>query len=70
MVKLARTLGRVAWAIDIPSPRAEAYRDTRGPGLEGWKALLVEARAKATTPNTTALSLSPGASGDLREFDA
>jgi integrase/recombinase XerC len=50
VVKLARTLGRVAWAIDIPSPKAEAYRDTRGPGLAGWKALLAEAKAKATTP--------------------
>ena len=50
VVKLARTLGRVAWAIDIPSPRAEAYRDTRGPGLEGWKSLLAAARKRATTP--------------------
>ena len=50
VVKLARTLGRVAWTIDIPSPKAEAYRDTRGPGLSGWKALLAEAKAKATTP--------------------
>jgi integrase/recombinase XerC len=50
VVKLARTLGRVAWAIDIPSPKAEAYRDTRGPGLGGWKILLAEAKAKATTP--------------------
>jgi integrase/recombinase XerC len=50
VVKLARTLGRVAWAIDIPSPRAEAYRDTRGPGLGGWKALLAEARKKTSTP--------------------
>jgi integrase/recombinase XerC len=50
VAKLARTLGRVAWAIDIPSPKAEAYRDTRGPGLGGWKSLLAEARARATTP--------------------
>ena len=50
VVKLARTLGRVTWAIDIPSPRAEAYRDTRGPGLEGWRALLAVAKARATTP--------------------
>ena len=49
VVELARTLGRVAWAIDIPSPRAEAYRDTRGPGLEGWKSLLPAARKRATT---------------------
>jgi integrase/recombinase XerC len=50
VVKLGRTLGRVTWAIDIPSPRAEAYRDTRGPGLEGWKSLLAAARKRATTP--------------------
>ena len=50
LVKLARTLGLVAWAVDVPSPRAEAYRDTRGPGLEGWKALLARAGAGASTP--------------------
>jgi len=50
VVKLARTLGRVTWAIDIRSPRAEAYRDTRGPGLDGWRGMLAAAREKATTP--------------------
>lgn len=50
VVKLARTLGRVAWAIDVPSPRAEAYRDTRGPGLDGWRAMLAAAKGKASTP--------------------
>jgi integrase/recombinase XerC len=50
LVKLARTLGKVTWAIDIPSPTAEAYRDTRGPGLAGWKALLAQAKARASTP--------------------
>src|SRR4051812_5416943 len=50
VVKLARTLGRVAWTIDIGSPRAEAYRDTRGPGLEGWRGMLAAARERATTP--------------------
>lgn len=50
VVKLARTLGRVAWAVDVASPRAEAYRDTRGPGLTGWRAMLAVARARADTP--------------------
>jgi integrase/recombinase XerC len=50
LVKLARTLGQVAWTIDIPSPGAEAYRDTRGPGLAGWKALLARARTTNSTP--------------------
>jgi integrase/recombinase XerC len=50
VVKLARTLGRITWAIDIPSPRAEAYRDTRGPGLAGWKAMLAAVKKQAATP--------------------
>ena len=47
VVKLARTLGWVAWAIDIPSPRAERHRDTRGPGRDGWMAMLAEARGRS-----------------------
>jgi len=50
VVKLARTLGRVAWTIDVGSPRAEAYRDTRGPGLAGWKAMLAAAGERSATP--------------------
>jgi integrase/recombinase XerC len=50
MVKIARTIGRVSWALDIESPKIQSYRDTRGPGLEGWKKLLAEARRLATTP--------------------
>lgn len=41
-VKLARTTGAVAWALDVNSPKAEAYRDTRGPGLDGVRRLLAE----------------------------
>ena len=47
---LARTLGRVTWRIDIDSPKAEAYRDTRGPGLDGWRGMLAAAGKRATTP--------------------
>ena len=50
VVKLARTLGRVTWTIDIGSPKTETYRDTRGPGLAGWKAMLAAAKEQATTP--------------------
>jgi integrase/recombinase XerC len=50
VVKLARTLGQVTWTIDIGSPKAEAYRDTRGPGLEGWRAMLAVAKQRATLP--------------------
>lgn len=50
MVKLARTLGRVSWTIEVQAPKTEALRDTRGPGLDGWRRLLATATAEATTP--------------------
>ena len=50
MVKLARTLGRVAWTLEVEGPKSEAYRDTRGPGLDGWRDLLAEARTRLDTP--------------------
>jgi integrase/recombinase XerC len=46
-VKLARTLGLVTWALDVESPKAEPYRDTRGPGDAGWAKLLAVAEAVA-----------------------
>lgn len=49
-VKLARQLGLVAWALEVEAPRVESYRDTRGPGRDGWRALLDAARARATSP--------------------
>jgi integrase/recombinase XerC len=36
MVKLARQIGRVEWALDVESPKVTKYRDTTGPGLDGW----------------------------------
>ncbi|MBK9169582.1 MAG: tyrosine-type recombinase/integrase [Bryobacterales bacterium] len=44
LVKLARTLGVVAFALDVPNVRAAAYRDTRGPGVDGYQKLLAAAR--------------------------
>jgi integrase/recombinase XerC len=49
-VKLARQLGRLGWSLEVEAPRTEAYRDTTGPGLEGWRRLLAAAIAGATTP--------------------
>jgi integrase/recombinase XerC len=40
LVKLARTLGLVAWVLEVEGVRAEAYRDTRGPGPAGVRKLL------------------------------
>lgn len=40
LVTLARTLGLVSWTLTVPGLPAEAYRDTRGPGLAGVRQLL------------------------------
>lgn len=47
VVKMARTVGRVAWALDVDSPKAEPYRDTAGPGDAGWRLMLARAKADA-----------------------
>jgi integrase/recombinase XerC len=49
VVKMARTVGVVAWALDVESPRAEPYRDTAGPGDAGWRAMLSLAKREAET---------------------
>jgi len=41
LVKLARTLGFVPWALEVSGVKSEAYRDTRGPGPSGFRRLLV-----------------------------
>ena len=40
IVKYARMTGLVTWAIEIPVPRIERSRDTRGPSLETIQAML------------------------------
>ena len=40
LVKLARVIGLVSWALEVPGLAAQAYRDTRGPGLRGVRRLL------------------------------
>jgi integrase/recombinase XerC len=37
MVRLANLLGRISWVIAIQSPKVQKYRDTAGPGREGWE---------------------------------
>jgi integrase/recombinase XerC len=47
LVKLARMLGAVNWALEVPSLPVEPYRDTRGPGRDGFRRLLDAAEADA-----------------------
>lgn len=55
MVRLARTLGRIDWSLEIQSPKSEPYRDTAGPGDEGWRAVLSLAKADASSGDHRAL---------------
>lgn len=47
VVRMARMLGVVSWSIEVSDPKVQKYRDTRGPGLSGWRAMRVTAEAMA-----------------------
>lgn len=40
LVKLARILGVVPWILEVQNTKAQPYRDTRGPGRAGFRAML------------------------------
>jgi integrase/recombinase XerC len=46
LVKLAGTLGIVPWKLEVPSVRTKPYRDTRGPGSNGFRLLRSEAESR------------------------
>ena len=52
LVKLARTLGRIPWTLEVAAPKVEGYRDTRGPGLSGWRRMLAKAEARPDSPGS------------------
>jgi integrase/recombinase XerC len=46
VVKMARLLGVVTWELGVENRKAAPYRDTKGPGRDGWQAMLDHARAR------------------------
>lgn len=40
LVALANTVGQIDWQLSVDGVRAQGYRDTAGPGLEGFRAML------------------------------
>lgn len=46
LVKLARTLGMVPWTLEVEGVDAQPYRDTRGCGVQGVRAILVAASSR------------------------
>jgi integrase/recombinase XerC len=47
MVKFGRMIGRVAWSIDVEGPDVQSYRDTRGPGQDGYMSMWNKLRGTA-----------------------
>jgi integrase/recombinase XerC len=46
-LRFARTIGATTWVPEISGLKAQTYRDTRGPGLDGTRALLGAAAVKS-----------------------
>lgn len=60
MVSMAKTLGLVDWSLEIQNLKAEAYRDTKGPGRKGFLAMLQtlgQTRSKKAIRDTAILRL-------------
>jgi integrase/recombinase XerC len=45
-LRFARTIGATAWVPEVQGLKAQTYRDTRGPGISGTRALLGSAMTK------------------------
>ena len=41
-VKLARMGGFISWTVEVPGEKTKPYRDTKGPGKEGYQRMLKE----------------------------
>ncbi len=47
LVKVANTLGLVGWRLEVENVKSERYRDTRGPGLDGFRKMLRQVDAQS-----------------------
>lgn len=50
LVTEARRLGLVVWALEVESVRSKTYRDTRGPGGDGYRRLVATLEAEGDSP--------------------
>jgi len=52
LVRLARMVGAVEWTIDVKGVKSTPYRNTKGPGANGYRQLLRHLAALPDTPKT------------------
>jgi integrase/recombinase XerC len=57
LVKLARTLGMIPWSLEVEGLEAQTYRDTRGPGTEGWIRMQTAATGRTDPKGTRDLAI-------------
>lgn len=57
LFKLARTLGLIAWNVDIANVRSVSYRDTRGPGLDAIAQMIAWLEAQSSPKAVRDLAL-------------
>jgi len=57
VVDLARSVGAVTWTLAIRAPKVIPYRDVRGPGRGGWRAMLAECRTRGDAKGLRDLAL-------------
>ena len=59
LTRLAKQTGRISWGpLDVAGPKVEAYRDTKGPGIEGVQRLLTATPSDSFTGARDQLVLS------------
>ncbi len=57
LCRVARLVGAITWALDIPGPRPTPYRDTRGPGRAGFQRLVQAAEDQAEPKRSRDLAI-------------
>lgn len=46
IVKLGKTLGMIGWELEVVGLKSEAYRDTAGPGMSGFRSVMSKASSR------------------------
>lgn len=57
LVDLGRVLGVVEWSLDVPNLKSETLRDTRGPGRQGYEAMLARLERRTDSKSLRNLAI-------------
>ncbi len=57
LVKMGRMLGVIVWTLEVPNLKAQAYRDTKGPGRPAVRAMMERCTARGDRKGTRDFAL-------------